>query len=859
MGSEIGELKNPVILELSKHLKTDSKSGILSCLERIKDDPKCSKQFFKDGGLGLLIKLFSYQKFKILNLLLSILANACLVSHIRQEVQGTKIAIHAVSILKNIKLGNILRCRACRLIGNLSECSCHATTLCEAGVVKVLSNVLKSSSNIPLSLMAIRAVRNIWISLESSQEEILESGAIRHITATFIQAVEESIQNSSKHRELVEVCLKAMCALLGGLDPRSGDHMRGENDVQGYRYIIDCCMEKNKKAIKCLHSLCQIAECRPILGSVGAVECVIDLTMKNSPSWEVLVSLCLFSREAVNRAKIRSGSGLDVMLALLKKDECEKYHPMLLHALAQFVYDDQSIFIMVKNGLLDVLVKKLKQMILEIPKESEERTASKKRPGDTSTGRADLKYNRTNYGRFSLDYRRDDWSPGSAASICSSPPSTPPLPFYENEVDDNAEDNYSPVCSDNEWADNEEEPQEEVESLKSSSSLIADMEETQETGKGLKVIANEHVNAWTLTLLSRLSHHDEPIEKLGDPSTIEPLTTYIRMSKSPRASRILTRIVRNRTYLIPLLKQGFVFEAQTLYGSEQYTRQLCALAETGGALGEFASILVRGQESHRFMVAVSIPFLIKSRDGLRNLLNNHGGLSLIFRVLADREHSLHENAICSISCLANSLEIRPDSVDRSQWASDLVSSTAISCSESFDGRLLKPSTVTFELDDGSTVDACRNFLCQKSDFFSAMLQGSFSESGKKRVKLKNTSKDGLDTLLLAARGDVFDNRTIESLLDAVLLADKFLMFDVSKNLTEFSVTRLNFENFSRAWNWARNNECYELKTCCVKIFLTAKISRAERVQAFYDFSRSDGFTEFLGEIKDIVSGVLCQR
>lgn len=303
-----------------------------------------------------------------------------------------------------------------------------------------------------------------------------------------------------------------------------------------------------------------------------------------------------------------------------------------------------------------------------------------------------------------------------------------------------------------------------------------------------------------------------------------------------------------------MLKQGFVFEAQTLYGSEQYARQLCALAETGGAVGELTSILLRGEETHKLVIAVSIPFLIKSRYILKSLLNNHGGLRLIFHVLSDQHHNLHENAIWSICRLAHALEIQPDAVEK--CANSDTASTDFPIV--YDNHL-KPATVTFELDDGTTVDACRQTLCQKSDAFSAMLEGNFLESGKKRVKLRNTSKEGLNTLLLAANGTTFENRTIESLLDAVLLADKFLMTDLSDVLTEKSISKLNYKNFSRAWNWARINSCHELKSCCVKRFLTASMTKSERVQAFQDFCTSDSFHDFLDDIKEIINSVLCQR
>lgn len=58
--------------------------------------------------------------------------------------------------------------------------------------------------------------------------------------------------------------------------------------------------------------------------------------------------------------------------------------------------------------------------------------------------------------RFSLDYQQDDWSPRSARSGSSTPPSTPPMKLFEdmeNSDDEHGEENYSPVCSDNEWAE----------------------------------------------------------------------------------------------------------------------------------------------------------------------------------------------------------------------------------------------------------------------------------------------------------------------------------------------------------------------------------------------------------------------
>lgn len=309
-----------------------------------------------------------------------------------------------------------------------------------------------------------------------------------------------------------------------------------------------------------------------------------------------------------------------------------------------------------------------------------------------------------------------------------------------------------------------------------------------------------------------------------------------------------------------LLKQGFVFEAQSLYKADLYMQQLSFVAETGGAVGQLSSVLLRGEEQLKLIVAVSIPFLIRKSRTLKSLLQNHGGLQLIFRLLNEPSHELHEQAIWSICRLAATLQIRPKTVEKcsaTTMNNSLLHEYLLStCCENDQPQ--PSSIVTFELDDGTTIEACRRTLCQRSDVFFAMLEGSFCESGKRRVRLKNASRGGLDTLILAATGVSYKHRSIESLLDAVLLADMFLMPDLSDTLTDSSVAKLSHDNFSRAWYWAKAKACRELQVCCVKSFLTADMTRNQMVRAFHDFSATDAFDEFLCDIREIIVDVLCQ-
>jgi len=189
--------------------------------------------------------------------------------------------------------------------------------------------------------------------------------------------------------------LKAMCAFLGTLDPRCGIQMEVEKNKQGYKCLMRCCsMNNNKMAIKCLYSLCQIAECRLLLGISGVVEELITVINSKHLHEEVLVSLCMFCRESVNRDRIKDSNGLQLILTLLKKSEHERYHAVLLQALAQFLYDDIAIDILVKLGIVEILVAKLTSITASV--DSKKSNASRKRYSDypSENQKTPMKYNR---------------------------------------------------------------------------------------------------------------------------------------------------------------------------------------------------------------------------------------------------------------------------------------------------------------------------------------------------------------------------------------------------------------------------------------------------------------------------------
>lgn len=208
--------------------------------------------------------------------------------------------------------------------------------------------------------------RNIWSIWNGSRDKFLDAEAIRFITQLFVMA-REQCNIDSKYNELMEVCLKTMCAFLVSPDVRCGEQMEVDKDKQGYKCLLRCCSEGNKMAIRCLYSLCQITRFRLVLGSSGTIEQLIYVIKSGDPNLlkDILASLCLFCRDSVNRAKINNGGGLELIVMLLKKPDLERYHPMLLHALTHFMFCNDSMAILEKHGLIEVLIEQLKKTAVE--------------------------------------------------------------------------------------------------------------------------------------------------------------------------------------------------------------------------------------------------------------------------------------------------------------------------------------------------------------------------------------------------------------------------------------------------------------------------------------------------------------
>ncbi|KAM6296869.1 uncharacterized protein O3Q21_015524 [Podargus strigoides] len=150
--------------------------------------------------------------------------------------------------------------------------------------------------------------------------------------------------------------------------------------------------DHRQPALGAIANACARAPLRPALGAAGAVEAVTEevrraLASPNLAGAAAAVrALCLLCREAVNRARVRAGGRLGVLLRLLGDPRARPWCPRVLLALAAFAYDQEALAAMEAQGLVPLLADVLRARAQEEEEDEEEEEEEE----DEATASCDL-------------------------------------------------------------------------------------------------------------------------------------------------------------------------------------------------------------------------------------------------------------------------------------------------------------------------------------------------------------------------------------------------------------------------------------------------------------------------------------
>lgn len=226
---------------------------------------------------------------------------------------------------------------------------------------------------------------------------------------------------------------------------------------------------------------------------------------------------------------------------------------------------------------------------------------------------------------------------------------------------------------------------------------------------------------------------------------------------------------------------------------------------------------------------------------------NYGGLNVLLKLL-ENESDVQEKSIKALCVLAVQLKIR-NSVSMKSRGKQLIIDIR-KCA-----LLNDNDTVTFKLDDGNRVQANRNFLSGRSEYFSVLLYGDFKESGKEEVELHNVSSKSLQYLFNLMQYETTQyqymplNVELETVLDIIALAEQYLILELSAFLAN-SIEQKYFtpKNVPVIYKWSIESATNILRIESTAYALVAKVVDSERQQMFQKIFNS-GLTEYI--IEDI--------
>lgn len=444
------------------------------------------------------------------------------------------------------------------------------------------------------------------------------------------------------------------------------------------------------------------------------------------------------------------------------------------------------------------------------------------------------------------------WSPGSSRSVEFSPDTTrmyspPPLniscsptssalsPASQSSPPSPLSDAYSPVCG---YSSSEDEKPDdtdlevavecEVDSdCEVTSPHLEDKDDVDDIQDALNAslpsnVTSRHglVESWCLLLLSRVSHMDSLVEDMVTSNTLDALLQYYTLldPPHPRAARILQRIARNHHYLVPLLRAGLVLKVNARLNGrihdacsrclefeglgKSLLSQISVIAESGFGEGEIAHSLMRATRPVQRFLIISIPYIIRKRKLIHLMMNckvnNKSALDLLLQLMTDEcGDGLSSEAVDSISRLARqigALQKKTFKLVNTQ----LCKRGANNCSKNilkFSGDELSSDVVVLELDNGTFVPVRKEEMCEESPMFAAMLTGSFFESGRERVSLKDVCKENLCSLLSLMRSPaccrccLMDHDT-NFAFEVLKLADRFILPKVVNKVADWLLSQI---------------------------------------------------------------------
>ncbi|KAI4875349.1 hypothetical protein NFI96_022838 [Prochilodus magdalenae] len=334
------------------------------------------------GGLPPLLEILRRPESsrKILDLVLSILANCCTEKDARAEVRKMDGVSVVVEILKRHASVETVENRAARALGNLAMDPEGSAQVHSAGGIPPLLLCLTLSNSpscasptspsspsspsapppapapstpkLERAQSAARAL--LYLSdTPANRLSLLSQGALSALSLFIAPEYPPGLRRAA---------LRALHELTRGC----GTECAREVSVSGVLAQLGLLASGEEEkpleelALKTLANLCAQGCLRPLVGSLGVIQKFAEEVKKDSlRSGVFFKALCLCCKEAVNRAKVKESGGLEVLITFLAAHPNHPLTRLAVLACVDFVYDESALEQLQELGLVPLLITRL--------------------------------------------------------------------------------------------------------------------------------------------------------------------------------------------------------------------------------------------------------------------------------------------------------------------------------------------------------------------------------------------------------------------------------------------------------------------------------------------------------------------
>lgn len=386
-----------------------------------------------------------------------------------------------------------------------------------------------------------------------------------------------------------------------------------------------------------------------------------------------------------------------------------------------------------------------------------------------------------------------------------------------------------------------------------------------------------------LVLLTQLSFHLEKRtnSEIASRECFSVLMNYIVsfQNPNPKAEKLLLSLVKNRYYFEKLIMSGFVTELENVFTlthstkscvrcsqiNESYTNLLSALqpeAESVYGIGTLYHILSTSEETSQFYAIHAISNLIHKKSSLFKLIIQGNGLSLLFNSFLTASKTTNPVAVLSLCQIYQSLP-------KTKLSEEFVKCCfSKSCNLKVTSKCVYLDATTYNvtfLVNGKKVLASREKLCQNSEYFSALLEGHFSEKEKDTVKMSNISAETLSAIFHFLHGChaekiclFIKDISFSELLKLLSESEKFLLYNVKAFVVDQLCHNFVPKNISKIYQVAKNFNSPTLYQKVLHFVLSMNISQKDFLLTSFEDLMSLKDYDVLNDIKLLIQNIFAE-